>query len=438
MYDLVVVGAGPGGCFCAKTAAKLGLKTLIVEKKPEKEIGQKVCGDGILKNHFDCLNLAYPSDQELVWNVAGVKVYSPDEETISETAQEGFTIDRQLFGQRLLKEALQAGAELLAGTSALGLILKEGQVAGVIVQKEGSKFEIRSQLIVDASGARPVIRKSLAGWVSPKPEEIALFFREIRKTEKEIDDLHYQLYLNPVGVNGCAWIFPKGKNLVNVGLGFLMRPNSPNPKKKFYEFIAQKPLFQNSKIVHSGLGIVPVRRPLDSLVSLRGVLLVGDAGCQANPHSGEGIGPSMMAGRLAARAAALTLGYYHGDKRKGLWLYNKEYMRNYGSRQASADIFKIFFSAISNEDLNYLMNHKLISAKDMVNGEPLSIGEKAVRLFRGLSDFALLKKSIFADRTAKKIKTLYQNYPSGPEEFPEWQKEVNSRRENFEKTLQKI
>lgn len=31
-YDVVVVGAGAGGLSCAYTAAKLGLKTLLIEK----------------------------------------------------------------------------------------------------------------------------------------------------------------------------------------------------------------------------------------------------------------------------------------------------------------------------------------------------------------------------------------------------------------------
>ena len=38
-YDLIVIGAGPGGLTAAREAAKLGLKTLLVEKK--KDITEK-------------------------------------------------------------------------------------------------------------------------------------------------------------------------------------------------------------------------------------------------------------------------------------------------------------------------------------------------------------------------------------------------------------
>ena len=32
-YDVIVIGAGPGGCVCAIKAAQLGLKTASVEKR---------------------------------------------------------------------------------------------------------------------------------------------------------------------------------------------------------------------------------------------------------------------------------------------------------------------------------------------------------------------------------------------------------------------
>ena len=33
-YDLVIIGAGPGGYVCAIRAAQLGLETAVVEKRP--------------------------------------------------------------------------------------------------------------------------------------------------------------------------------------------------------------------------------------------------------------------------------------------------------------------------------------------------------------------------------------------------------------------
>jgi len=48
-FDVVVVGAGTGGCMAAKTAAKMGLSVCLIECKNANSIGDKVCGDAIGK-----------------------------------------------------------------------------------------------------------------------------------------------------------------------------------------------------------------------------------------------------------------------------------------------------------------------------------------------------------------------------------------------------
>jgi len=48
-YDVVVVGAGPGGSGAALEAARRGLNVLMVEKR--QEIGSpKRCGEGLSRN----------------------------------------------------------------------------------------------------------------------------------------------------------------------------------------------------------------------------------------------------------------------------------------------------------------------------------------------------------------------------------------------------
>ncbi len=38
-YDLIVIGAGPGGYVCAIRAAQLGLKVAVVERRKTKTLG---------------------------------------------------------------------------------------------------------------------------------------------------------------------------------------------------------------------------------------------------------------------------------------------------------------------------------------------------------------------------------------------------------------
>jgi flavin-dependent dehydrogenase len=50
MYDVVIVGAGPGGLSCARNLAASGLKVLVLEKNPD--IGKKICCGMITSNLF--------------------------------------------------------------------------------------------------------------------------------------------------------------------------------------------------------------------------------------------------------------------------------------------------------------------------------------------------------------------------------------------------
>ena len=64
-FDVVIVGAGTGGCMTARTAAKAGLKVCLIDRKERAFIGEKICGDAVGKHHFDNLGLAYPKGEEL-------------------------------------------------------------------------------------------------------------------------------------------------------------------------------------------------------------------------------------------------------------------------------------------------------------------------------------------------------------------------------------
>ena len=53
--DVIVIGAGTAGSVAAFTAAKKGLKTIILERKAKEDIGNKVCGDGVGSRHLEYL-----------------------------------------------------------------------------------------------------------------------------------------------------------------------------------------------------------------------------------------------------------------------------------------------------------------------------------------------------------------------------------------------
>jgi len=438
-FDVVVVGAGTAGCMTAKNAAKAGIEVCLVDRKTEEDVGEKVCGDAVGKHHYEELCLAPPKGEELRSIIEGMKIYSPDLEsvfTIKSESSYGFILNRHLFGQRLLNDALDAGATLFESTIATQPIVKDGFVAGIEAKdmKNEKTMRLESKVVVDASGFTAILRKNLPPEIGidlkVDNEDVEVCYREIRKLKGQTFEPNYcEIYLDQkLTPGGYHWIFPEGENKVNAGLGMAMIKGFPNPKNQFYRRILPKSLFKSSTLITGGIWYVPTRRPLDCMTG-NGFVVVGDSACQVNPIHGGGIGPSMMGGALAGKAIAEAV--EKGDvSREGLWRYNADYMRAYGAKQAGLDIFRLFLlKSVSDEEINYGMKYKLITEDDLYRasvGEDLhlNITEKTRRVFRGMGKFSILIRLRDAANLLKKLKAAYFDYPSSPKDFEEWRKKT--------------
>ncbi len=448
-FDVIVVGAGTAGSTTAKTVAKAGFKVCLIDRKKKEDIGEKVCGDAVGKHHFDELNMAYPKGDELNNRIEGIKIYSPDLQatfTVKSEQLYGFILNRHAFGQRLLNDAVDAGATLLESTMAIEPIFGDGYVRGITVKNmvDQNKTELQSIVVVEASGFTAILRKQLPTILgidlTVDNEDVEACYREIRKLKTtDYDPKFCEIYLDQNQTpGGYHWIFPEGERAINTGIGLAMVKGFPNPKNQFYQRILPNSKFQNSTVLKGGSWCVPTRRPLDCMTG-NGIIVVGDAACQVNPIHGGGIGPSMMGGNVAGKTIVESI--EKGDvSREGLWRYNVEYMKVYGAKQAGLDVFRLFLlKSLNNDDINYGMKYQLITEDDLFKvsvGEDLhlNVTEKTRRAFRGLRKLILLRQLRDAAVLLKKMKALYRSYPS-PEEFEEWSEEVRQTMEEANRRL---
>lgn len=450
-FDVIVVGAGTAGCMAAKTAAEAGLKVCLIDRKQREAIGEKVCGDAIGKHHFDNLKLAPPTGKELERTLEGVKIYPPDVNRvyrIKGTGVYGFIINRRLFGQRLLKDALNSGATLLDSVQVLEAIVEKGFVVGVEARKlkTDEKIRLNSKVVVEASGFSAVLRTKLPPELGIETtiakKDVTICYREIRKLKEQMEEPGFgEMYFNQEKVpGGYAWIFPEGETRVNVGLGVAMVDGFPSPKKQLYNFILNRPLFKDSTVITGGGGHVPIRRPLDCTVG-NGIILAGDTASQDNPIHGGGIGPSMIAGTFAGKT--ITEALDKGDvSRENLWPYHIRYLQAYGVKQAGLDVFRLFLQGLSDDDLNQGVKHRLITEDDLLKatlGEEirLNITEKTLRAFRGLRNLRFLGKLRDVANLMKKVKAWYQKYPDSPEGLEKWRNKTQNLFKEVETKFQK-
>ena len=433
-FDVVVAGAGTAGCLTAKTTAKTGLKTCLVDFKKREDIGKKICGDAIGKHHFDNLGLKTPTGDEVERVMEGVEIYSPDVQTSYVVKGEqlyGYILNRYQFGQRLVKEAQDNGAILYDSTQVLEPIINQGSICGITVKnkKTGEKKELRSSFVVEATGFFAAIRKKLTEdlGIDTKVEnkDVEACYREIRLLKKQLSNPGLcQIFITQKATpGGYYWIFPEGGNKVNVGLGVSMSEGFPNPRNQLYKHVLSQPMFEGSSIINKGAWYVPTRRPLDCMVG-NGILVVGDAACQVNPIHGGGIGPSMIGGQLAGETIGKAL--EKGDlSREGLWDYNVQYIRNYGAKQAGLEVFRILLQNMDDEELNFGMSHRLLTEEDVLQASlgkdvHFTISEKMKRAFRGLKKISVLKKLRTAADYMNNIKAWYKSYPEVTQDFKYW------------------
>jgi geranylgeranyl reductase family protein len=448
-FDLLVVGAGTAGCLAAETAAEAGLKVCLIERKKREEVGEKICGDALGEHHLKTLGLQKPQGGELEKRIEGIRIYSPDMDTTFTVEHEdfvGYLLNRRLFGQWLLRKAIDKGARLLDSTQCLEPLIDRDFVSGALAKnlKTGEEVEMRSKVTVDASGFVAVVRKKLPKEMGIQNEvaneDVEACYREIRQLKQETENTGYcEIYLNQKATpGGYAWIFPKGGARVNAGLGICMRNKFPNPKDQFYKHILTKPAFDGSLLLNGGAWYDPTRRPLDCIVG-NGVLITGDAACLVNPIHGGGIGPSMLSGQFAGKTIIEAL--EKGDvSQKSLWPYSLRYNEAYGAKQARLDVFRMMLLSSRDEDLNYGMRYHLLTEEDVLKaglGDEfhLNITETSRRVFRGLKRIGFLNKLRLTVKYMNQVKDHYKEYPETPKDFEKWRVQTGAL---FKKAASKI
>ena len=434
-YDIVVVGAGTSGSITARFAAQFGLNVCLIDACEQHQIGNKICGDAIDPSIFEYLNINM--GDEILSLSPELRLYAPDEKNYLSLDVPMCFVDRVRFGQKLLKEAIDAGnVQFMDNTRAIDLVYDENCVTGVKVKRkyEGEK-NLNAKIIIDASGFHSPLRRNIKStYISKEVSkwDSTICYREIIKFTKEKTPLPaYSTLIVDPGLRtpgGYLWFFPKSDNIVNIGLGTFM--HYKGLVKDYFQKYAHNHFIKNDdiEILSSAGCVIPLRRPLPSCAD-NGIMLVGDAACHVNPANGGGIDKGMKAGYFAALIAkeAIDAGDYSLRK---LWDYNYKIMTDFGAAHASADVMRLFFQHGSSDDINFIIGKKILDGKDiadlMYHGLVNLTFIKMVKKFvNGIRRPKLLLKLNSLSRSMKKINIHYKNYPKSVELFEKWnQKEI--------------
>ncbi|MHA3963251.1 MAG: geranylgeranyl reductase family protein [Candidatus Thorarchaeota archaeon SMTZ1-45] len=443
-YDVIVAGAGTGGATTAYTLAKRGHSVLLIDRKERNNIGNKTCGDALGSHHISELRelVGIPELPKGIveYEVNGIDLIAPDRDhrlRMQGPTTTGMSFNRLKMGQWFVGLAESAGAEVISSTRVKKLIFDDGKVAGVKLSEEGgSEREVMSRIVVDATGATGMLRMQLPE-TSPVECHIAsedrmVAWRDIYETpdyEFETPDILEIFWNQEETLGGYTWVFPQGKNRVNVGNGVMTIEGHRNPKDIQYDFVKKTwiDLWGKVKVIDSSGGVAPIRRPIDTMVD-DNFMLVGDAACQVNPIHGGGIGSSLLGGAHAGIVASEAL-EKNDTSIEALWDYNPRYHKSYGSKQAALDVFRWFLLNITNEDIDFAFRKQVIKASDLLDtsmtGEvKFGAGEKFKRLVAGFGKIPLLLRVSKVAGLMNDIRRVYREYPSSPKGLNAWKERL--------------
>jgi geranylgeranyl reductase family protein len=453
-YDILIIGGGPAGSSLAYFLSRKNMyRIALVEGKPWKDVWGKPCGNAIGAHHFAERGLVEPPSEAIKQVVNGVEIYSPREDVVLRAYGKGFIIDRTRFGQYLLKASMDKGVEVFLSSHAKKLLIENNEVVGAQAVIDGGEKIIHAKIVIDATGAASPLRKQLpphlpvAEQLDPRDSDLA--FREILEIGQDIERPDFiRIYLDQnVAPGGYWWYFPEGRNQVNLGLGVQNGVNNPDPRTQYRKFLlARKDVQPVLKVISSAGAIVPTRRPLDSLVWNR-YIVIGDAAFTVNPVHGGGMGYAIESAYCSS--LAIDHAFEKSDFTvNGLWETNTCYMPNIGAKQAALEVVRYFLQKLSNEELQFIMEKKIVSEEDVdilsrkaelksdvianIQGALSDLG----KLFRGLKKPSLLMKLKKLSDYMEEMKKLYRNYPSTPNGLDAWRESVKALVESYRREFE--
>ncbi|MEM6347099.1 MAG: geranylgeranyl reductase family protein [Bacteroidota bacterium] len=322
-FDIVIVGAGPGGTTCALALEKSGLKVALIDKAVFPR--DKICGDALSGKVVSVLKYLNPAVEQSLHQFPqklgswGIRFFAPNGQALdvpfkstkdeSNPNSPGYISKRMDFDAFLYEEVRKRKhCSLGEGEALQALEYSEG---GVLLKTE--KRKIHAQLVIGADGAHSIVNKQLGAIKVEKAHYsggIRAYFEGVTNFHEEnFIELHYLKDLLP----GYFWIFPLPNGAANVGLGMLSRDLSRlkvNLRQQLESVVASHPLiaprFKNAtqigKTLGFGLPLGSKKRP----ISGNHFMLVGDAASLIDPFTGEGIGNAMLSGKIAAEKALLA------------------------------------------------------------------------------------------------------------------------------------
>lgn len=309
LYDVAIIGAGPGGTTTASYLAKAGIRVLLVDKA--KFPRDKTCGDALSPNALKILGDLGLLDaiKDFGFRLNGVRLVAPDgsEMVAPIPPKQGlanyiYIAPRYQLDNLLLEHAIESGAEFKPAFRVTDIQVERDRVT-IIGRNRKATSSFSARVGVVAVGASIPLLKKLD--LMPRAPKFAVAARTYFENLTNLEDL-MEIRFDGAPLPGYGWIFPTSATSANVGAGFLKKsPNLPTTAQGVLDTFLNHGPIQEKMANSKRMGAVksyPLRMDFATARTFSDrLIIVGEAAGLVNPFTGEGIDYAMESGQIAAQ-----------------------------------------------------------------------------------------------------------------------------------------
>ena len=325
----------------------------MVEKEPNP--GRKPCAEGILSEVLEDAAVS-PRPEFALNHISGAVLYAPDEKKRVDVGGEGYILDKPVFLQHLALRAKNAGAEMSTNTTIEAVSKNNGHV--VLNGKKGSEpFSVNAKIAIGCDGTGSILARQY--FKRTNYQVIAAFQYAMNNCRIE-DESKLEIFIgHKKAPAGYIWIFPKGHQSANVGIGL----KGSGAKQLLDKFIQEHPSnFSAASIDRTQAAPVPVGGEIEDYVA-DNMMLCGDAAGQVIPLTGAGIHTSLVAGKIAGQVAGKAA--KEGDvSSKRLHAYKEMFDSLWGEKIENSLKALESFERFSDEELNIITDY--LDGQDLI------------------------------------------------------------------------
>ncbi len=321
LHDVVIFGAGLAGLQCARLLGAVGLRVVLLDRKPSLSASVHTTGIFVRRTLED---FDLPADC-LGPPVRHVTLYSPALRGLElESPHAEFRVGKmpELY-ERFLAEAMRAGVIWMSATRCV--YVEPGSPVRIRIEHEGRREILLARFVIAADGAQSRAARYLGLDVN---SEFLVGVEDVLRGVPLSGPPRFHCLLGPdIAPGYIAWLVNDGEEAhLGVG-GYAHRFDPVSALEKLRNRLADIADFRHAERIERRGGLIPVGGVLRRLVNRYG-LLVGDAAGAVSPLTAGGLDPAMRLSTLAANVAAQFLSAKNADDNAdALARYSGEHFR---------------------------------------------------------------------------------------------------------------